>query len=390
MAAGSPDGRRVVPAGYFASAAFMDGGFFLIMTAMPFRVLDLGGGALALGLTAATGAVAYIVAAPLAGRLADRAARRPLAALGAASLVACALLAWWIRRLDLLVALQVLMGLGKALYWPPAQAAVGDLTPAADRSRVLGRYNLAWSGGKGLGFVAGGLLLARAGFEATYLAGAACVVAAAMSLPRRGARPAEDAAPDGAAIVTSDLPPGFLAMSWVANTAAYSAFGILTYHLPQYLGHRGWQADQYGWFLGAILASQTLVFLWLGLRRRQVWSRRGLWWPQAGALLAMALLPLWNDTWPLLLTAPLLGLGCGVCYQASITASLADPVVRGRRAGIHEGLIGAGGFAAPLLAGVLVRLGLPLAAPYLLGAACLAAALAAQAVIGRRRGRSVT
>jgi len=363
----------------------MDGGFFLIMVAMPFRVLDLGGGSLALGLVAAVGAVAYIVAAPLAGRWSDRTDRRLLAFLGAVSLVVCAVAAWLVREVSLLIGLQVLMGLGKALYWPPIQATVGDLASDETRGAVLGRYNLSWSGGKSLGFVLGGVLLARFGFQAAYLAGAVCVVIAALMLPRIS--PAK-VSPPGAA---PQSPPGdsapntFLHMSWIANTAAYGAFGILTYHLPQWFVHRGWDADRYGWFFGAVLGTQTLVFLLLGAGRPVRWTPLLLWLPQLLALLAVAVLPLWTGFAALLLSAPLVGLGCGACYQASITASLTEAGVRGRRAGIHEGLIGAGGFVPPLLAGLLVRLDLGLSAPYVLAAALLAIGLAAQAVV---RGRA--
>lgn len=378
-------GRSRVPLGYFTSAAAMDGGFFLIMAAMPFRVLDLGGGGLALGLVAAVGAVAYIVAAPLAGHWSDRLDRRVMALLGASSLVVCAVAAWLVTSVALLIGLQVLMGLGKALYWPPAQAAVGDLATASQRGRVLGRYNLSWSGGKAVGFVAGGLLLANYGFEAAYLAGAACVVLAAVMLPR-GAVKAPDEAVDGPRRAPAEprLPHGFLHMSWVANTAAYSAFGILTYHLPQYFVHQGWQADRYGWFFGAVLGTQTLVFLVLGLGRSVRWTRSRLWWPQLLSLVAVAAIPVWSGFVAFLATAPLVGLGCGICYQASITASLQEPSVRGRRAGIHEGLIGAGGFVPPLLAGMMVKLGLGVWSPYPLAAALLLIGLLIQISLRRR------
>lgn len=364
----------------------MDGGFFLIMAAMPFRVLDLGGDSLALGVTAAVGAVAYILAAPVAGRLSDRHDRRRLAAWGAGSLTACAIAAWLAPVLWLLIALQVLMGLGKALYWPPVQATVGDLTPLHRRGPVLGRFNLAWSVGKGLGFVLGGLLLAHAGFDAAFLAGAAAVVAAAVLLPRRRVRGGE-AAPEPSAPSDASgtrLPAAFLGQAWLANTGAYSAFGILTYHLPQWFAQRDWPADRYGWFLGAILGAQTLMFLWLGLGRRRDWSPWRLWGPQLACLAAVAVLPIWHSFGLLLLTAPVVGAGCGVSYHASLVASLHEASGRGRRAGIHEGLIGAGGFAPPLLAGLLVRGGLPLASPYVLAAALIGLALVGQVVVWRR------
>jgi MFS family permease len=361
----------------------MDGGFFLIMTAMPFKVLALGGSSVSLGLIAAVGAVAYIVAAPLSGSLADRVPSRLLASLGAFSLVGCAVAAWLVQRLDLLIALQIFMGLGKALYWPPVQATVGHLTPAPQQGPVLGRFNLAWSGGKSLGFVIGGLLLAGYGFQATYFAGAACVILAAVTLPRPRRQVAQtEHGPTASAPAT--LPAGMLLMSWTANTAAYGAFGILTYHLPRLFEERGWQADLYGWYLGAVLGSQTLLFWWLGRRHDVRWTRARLWWPQLAHAAALALLPWCGAFGWLIITAPLVGFGCGIAYQASITASLHRPATRGRHAGIHEGLIGAGGFVPPLAAGLLVDMGLGLTSPYWLAASLLVGALAAQVGLSHR------
>ncbi|MBD3221839.1 MFS transporter [bacterium] len=385
---------RSLPVGYFLSPAGMDGGFFLIMAAMPFKVLALGGGSVALGTIAAVGAASYIVAAPTIGRLSDRVPRRLLSTAGAFSLVACAVAAWLVPWLEVLIGLQVLMGLGKALYWPPVQATIGDRTPPADQGVVLGRFNLAWSTGKSLGFVVGGLLLSTAGFQATYLTGAGCVIAAALTLPRErgpqtGAPGDEPTGPATAPLPAAPAQPAaLLAMSWLANTAAYGSFGILTYHLPQFFEHRGWQADLYGWYLGAILGSQTLLFWVLGRLNRVRWTEARLWVPQLGHLAALVILPWLGGFAGLILTAPLVGLGCGVAYQASITASLQNPATRGQRAGIHEGLIGAGGFLPPLIAGVLVDRGLGLAAPYWFAAALVTVAIAGQVVLHRRARRN--
>ena len=389
-----PEALRRALRGFFLSAAAMDGGFFLIMVAMPFKVLALDGGALELGLVPAIGAVAYIVCAPLAGHWSDRVSRTLLCFGGGLVLVVCAVLAWLIRRLDLLLALQALMGLGKALYWPAVQATLADVSPGARRVPALGRFNVAWSTGKTVGFLLGGLLLAGFGFRAVYLAGAASVMVAFALLPKG---PAVRAATDAAAREpatdpdrdSGPPPPArlrrFLLMAWIANTAAYGAFGILTHHLPQWFAHHGWDAARYGWFLGAILGSQTLVFLLLAGPVRLAWSAWRLWLPQALAAVAVALIPVLPGLAGLLLVAPVIGLGCGVCYTASIFYSLEAPTARGRNAGIHEGLIGAGGFLPPLVAGLLVRVGLGLSAPYLLAAGLLAVALAAQIAVGARR-----
>jgi len=388
--ANGPRTLQLALRGFFGSAAAMDGGFFLIMAAMPFKVLDLGGGALELGLVPAVGSLAYIVAAPLSGRWSDRLSRTLLCLAGGAVLIACAVLAWLVERLDLLIALQALMGFGKALYWPSVQATLGDLSPGPSRVPVLGRFNVAWSGGKALGFIAGGLLLAGFGFRAAYLAGAACVAAAFVLLPKgRGvALAAREAAPPAAAGQRAEVgPPGaqvlrtFRAMGWIANTAAYGVFGILTHHLPQWFTHRGWDERDYGWYLGGILASQTIVFLVLGGAVRLAWSAWRLWLPQLMGAAAVALVPVLAHYPWLLATAPVIGLACGVSYSASIFYSLEAPGERGRNAGIHEGLIGVGGFLPPFAAGLLVRFGGQLGAPYALAAALLILSLAAQVVL---------
>lgn len=396
--------------GFFLSAACMDGGFFLIMVAMPFKVLALGGGAVALGLVPAIGAVAYILFAPLAGHWSDRTSRTLLCLVGGLVLVLCAALAWLVKRLDLLLALQVLMGVGKALYWPPVQATLGDLSPGQRRGPVLGRFNLSWSTGKTLGFVAGGVLVACCGYLVTYAAGAAAVVAAFLLLPRgerlarahaavaagsapagagpqRAAASGRPAAGDDAGDVDPLRLRTFRTMAWLANTAAYGAFGILTHHLPQWFTSQGWDPGRYGWYQGAILASQTVVFVLLAGRLRLAWSAWRLWAPQLAATAAVLVVPVAPGFVPLLLTAPLIGLGCGVAYHASIFYSLAAPGTRGRYAGIHEGLIGAGGFLPPLVAGLLVGAGLGLAAPYALAAALLAGAVLLQMALHAHGGR---
>lgn len=390
-----PPDRRLGRAlgGFYGSAAAMDGGFFLIMVAMPFKVLDLGGGGFTLGLAAAIGAVTYIAAAPLVGRWSDRTSRTLLCLIGGAVLIACAAAAWLVRDLTALLALQALLGVGKAFYWPVVQATLADLSGGAERLRVLGRFNVAWSSGKTVGFLAGGLMLKAWGFGAVYATGAASVALAFLLLPRgrvvAGAMAAAGSG-DGKGAVAApigEVDPAvlrrFRTMGWLANTAAYGAFGILTHHLPQWVLGRGWDPGHYGWFLGAILASQTVVLALLGGPVKLAWSAPRLWAPQALGLVAVGVIPLATGLGGLLVLAPVIGLACGVSYAASIFYSLAAATGRGRYAGIHEGLIGAGGFLPPLVAGMLVGGGLGLGAPYLLAAALLAAALIAQVVVTR-------
>ena len=141
----------------------MDGGFFLIMAAMPFRVLELGGGSVALGTIAAVGAASYIVAAPTAGRLSDRVPRRLLSTAGAFSLVICAVAAWLVPWLEVLCRPAGAHGPGQGALLAAGAGDLGDLHPGSRSGRGARRFNLAWSTGKSLGFVVGGLLLGPPG-----------------------------------------------------------------------------------------------------------------------------------------------------------------------------------------------------------------------------------
>jgi MFS family permease len=383
----SPPAR--VLRGYYASAAAMDGGFFMIMTAMPFKVLALGGGALELGLVPAIGAIAYVICAPLTGHWSDRAGRTRLCLAGGLTLIACAVLAYRATTVPALLGLQLLMGLGKALYWPVVQSTLGDITRAADRIRVLGRFNVAWSGGKTLGFLLGGLLLDRFGFRAVFLTGAASVALAFLALPRgRLAAPA-----DAATTTPVASPPSAAAVErlralrrqgWIANLAAYGVLAILTHHLPQWFSSLGWSEARYGVFLSSIFVAQTLVFLLLTGPLRFPHSPSRLWIPQLAALVVMAAMPALTVFPALLVVVPVLGLSCGMAYATSLHYSLESAQARGRFAGIHEAVIGAGGFLPPLLAGLAVKSSGWLGAPYVLAAGLLAVAIAAQVLVWHR------
>lgn len=382
-AARSPSSR--VLRGYYASAAAMDGGFFLIMTAMPFKVLALGGGAWELGLVPAIGAIAYVICAPLAGHWSDRVGRTRLCLGGGLTLIAGAVLAYRAATVEALLGMQLLMGLGKAMYWPVVQSMLGDLTAPADRVKVLGRFNVAWSGGKTLGFLLGGLLLARFGFKTVFVTGAAWVALAVLALPRGRQTPVDVVAAGAGGPVPAAAEAARLRalrhQAWLANLAAYGVIGILTHHLPQWFASLGWGEARYGVFLSSIFVAQTLVFLLLTGPLRFPHAPSRLWLPQLAALAVVAAVPAVTAFPVLLALVPVLGLSCGLAYAASLQFSLESAAARGRFAGIHEAVIGAGGFLPPVLAGLAVRASGWLGAPYVLAAGLLAGAIVAQILV---------
>jgi len=372
----------------YASALCMDAGFFLVLAALPFKVIALGGGPLALGAVPAISSVTYILLTLIAGRQSDRVGRFGMSLWGCGCFAAFCGLAHASRQLGALALAMPLLGTGAALYWPAAQAAVGDLAGPAGLARAIGRFNVAWGLGKGAGFLLGGMLLAGPGFGAAFGAGAALVAASFLMLPRGRALPPAVRTAHRAASVDSAVPAAtgavFRRMAWLANFGAFGAAGVLNHQLPKWFAAAGWGEARFGGLLGAVFLTQAGAFLLLAGRVRFAWSVKRLLVPQIAAALAMAAVPLAPGWGALLAIAPLLGGAFGVCYAASIYYSLHTPAGRGRNAGIHESLIGAANFAVPLAAGAASRATGQLALPYPLAAAVMGVVVAAQATLSRR------
>jgi MFS family permease len=85
-----------------------------------------------------------------------------------------------------------------------------------------------------------------------------------------------------------------------------------------------------------------------------------------------------------LLAAIPIGAGLGLAYHASITYSLTAHATRGRRAGIHESLLGIGNFSFPLIGGLLASATGDLRLPYWFCAAMVLVGLIVQEGIWRR------
>jgi DHA1 family tetracycline resistance protein-like MFS transporter len=175
-------------------------GLTLLLPALPFHVLELGGGGTGLGLVLASFSLAQMVAAPLWGRWSDHVGRRPLLLLSLAgscvSLGAMALA----PSVGWLVAARLLAGAcGGSIA--VAHALAADLTSADRRVEAMGRLGMA----VGAAFTVGpllGALLAGAGFAVVGAAGAGLAglafALARASIPAGdGARARHDGAPVG-------------------------------------------------------------------------------------------------------------------------------------------------------------------------------------------------
>ncbi|MBD3237616.1 MAG: MFS transporter [Candidatus Eisenbacteria bacterium] len=349
-----------------ATAFCTDFSVYLIWVAIPYKAIALGAGALYLGILPAIFSSTYIATTLISGRLSDRYSRIRLSRFGAWLFFAGCLIAMQAGTLLTLAILLPIIAVGIGFFWAPVQAALADEADLGALDRNVGFFNICWSVGKALGFLLGGSLYAFFGDRPSFLVAAGMMACVALILP--AARPAPRFAPAEPDEVASssakrrgELPPSlvsvvtlrrFLYVAWIANSIGFGIGSTLNAHYPKFLLDVGLRSGSFGLILSAVFGVQTVSFL--VLRRVGGWKfRRGpVLLVQAALAVSVGVLP-WLRSLPLILLATIpIGVALGFAYHASITYSLMDHGSRGRRAGIHESLVGTGSFLLPLLGGM--------------------------------------
>ena len=366
-----------------AAAFLADLSTYLIMTGVPYLVLSFGAGALALGLVPVARGVPYSVSTVWAGQLTEHGDRLRVARVTLVIATVAAVTFVFIRNIAALFALLAVLGFTFAFYWPAVQAALADLG-ARGVTRSLGWFNMAWSSGKATGFLLGGALLSAFGFPALFLAATLGLVGVfaliAFPVPAAPEHPPRD--------VTIQRPltdgsKAFRRAGWIANAIAYGIASVLNLHYPHLLREMGHGEVLLGTYLGLVFGSQTLSFFLLA--RLPGWRHRvtPLLILQAPMILALGALPFLGQPAAILATAPLMGLGMGIAYFASLFYSVEAPIERGRNAGTHEAILTLGSLVLPPLAGLAVETTNQLESAYLFSAAVGGLGLVAQGLLLR-------
>jgi MFS family permease len=379
----------------FAASFLADMALYLTMTGAPYRALALGAGPVILGFIPVARALPYSLSTVWAGGRSHRTGRLrivPVTLTVAAAAAAGLAVAPGFAAIYILLAV---IGLMLAFFWPAVQATLAD---AAERETVtgnLGWFNIGWSTGKAAGFAAGGFLLAGLGFRALFLAAAAAFLGVAVlvvNLSRHRAAPGPAAPASGPApapvpAVSPDRVHRFRLAAWTGNAVAFGAGAVLNHHYPNWLSVHGRSEALFGSYLGLVFAAQTVTFALL--TRFPGWRFRAapLFASQVPLILVLLVLPRLEAPAAILATAPLVGLGLGTAYFASLFYSVQDPSLRGRHAGVHESLLGVGSMILPVAGGWAASATGSLTAPYLTAAALALAGLIAQGwlLFGPRR-----
>jgi len=389
-AAGRDSGAISLPARMLILASFlMDACMAMISLAIQnFGIYVLHAPNIVLGLFPTFGSAGYTSGCLVSGRVADRWGRKRSAV---AAAVAVALI-WMLlpaARSSLAVLCMVpFSGLAMAFFWPSLQAWLGETcrSEASVLGRVLGLFNVMWCTGLMVGPVAAGYLW-EAGYRWAFMIPAVLVLGLALlilRIPAGGAehRSEKDAPATGCVDPRTHF---FLVLARIGNFVAFLSCGVILALFPKLGAVLGYSPVLVGWILAAYRLGQTAVFAYTWLDHR--WQYR-LWPLVVSEVVGAAALVLASTASRPAAFATVFavaGMCGGVTYVSSLFYSLHNRTGRrGRAAGIHEAILGAGILTGPLLGGVLAEW-LSLRSSFAAAGAVLALAATVQIVMTMRR-----
>ncbi len=302
-------------------------------------------------LTCALHGLLYVPAAWWGGRFAERRGLTTSLKVGFVGMAVAMLPGALLPSLTGVFLTLVVWTIAMCFTWPAleAHATQGEDDPGTQR--MVGIYNLTWSGCAGVMYFTGGGVFERLGTRSLFWIPAA-IYAAQFALthwlerlphsPAPPPAPAEPHHPEAAAFQQPLSPTTFLKMAWLANPFAYIAINSLLAVIPFRSKELGLTIAQSGWFWSVWLLARVgtfaLLWQWGG------WHYRFRWMLAAFlALIASYAVLLLNKSLPVLVAAQVIfGLATGLLYYASLFYSMDVGETHGEHGGIHEAAIGLG------------------------------------------------
>jgi len=217
----------------------------------------------------------YMVAAPLAGPLADRYSRKRIIVVGAGFWSGLTLLTALTHNYWQLLVRHTLVGIGEATFVIIAPTFVADLFPEDERGRIFGIFYLAIPVGTAAGYLLGGKLGAEHGWRFPFYVAALPGFLLALAVhfipePRRGQFDSLAETPERATILGLARNPAFWTVTLGMAASTFSLGGIQVW-MPTFLSvARGYSLKAADELFGAIVVIDGIVASlaggWLGDR----------------------------------------------------------------------------------------------------------------------------
>jgi MFS family permease len=307
--------------------------------------------------TSALHGLIYMLSCWFAGRYSQRAGYAKSLAFGLAIMAVSLLITMVHPSIPLILGGLTAWTIGVSLTWPSLEALATDGEPPDRLPRMVGIYNLVWSGGSAGAYFVGGALKDWLGDAsifwlpaATHLLQLCAVWFLGRSRHGTAVAPRESPTPTAhaGALQAGSLtlaPRSFMIMAWVANPFAYVAINAALPVIPDLARRLQLATREAGFFCSiwffARTATFALLWQWTG------WHYRFRWMVTAFVTmtLSFAVMLLGGHLWLIAMAQVGFGFGVGVIYYASLFYSMDAGETKGEHGGIHEAAIGSGVFA---------------------------------------------
>jgi len=350
---------------------------------LPLFAIQLGAGNIALGALGTMASLVYIGLVPVSGWLADRVPKNLQAGAGAILYGVALCLLPLFTRLFWIYPLVAVAFLALALVWPGLESALCKFVSGKALAKSSGWYNVSWSSGATIGYLVAGLIYGRKPAGVFWVAGGLSILFGIFFALLFRAPSQEPAAQNEA----EKGPVYLLYLSWLANGMVYFALNVLRNIFPKLAESLGFSSQSLGALLLCLSLAQCLLFIILN--RTAVWHFK--FWPLPAALLVafagLVIVVFTEKLWGFALGFLLIGAAGGVTYSASLYYAVSlESSIAGSRSGWHEFYLGLGGFAGPLIGGLLAHLLGP-KSPYAVSAGLVVLVLAIQLIYHRWKSR---
>lgn len=339
----------------YVSAFLMDGSFAVVGICVPLLAIGIGATYDDLGIIGACGAFAYSIACLVSGNLSDRLGYRRVMTI-ASFFVGVAFISYGgVGQIWHFIFLSVCTALAIAHYWPPLQAWLGQNKPRSDLLHSLGRFNIAWALGVCVGPIIGGQMFEAdpyrgfiVGSSVVFLIFLGLLIAPVLETQAETKNKEVD-------LSVRAQSTHFLPLALLANFATFFSIGVVRSLFPKLATDLGIAPGLLGYLLALIALAQLATFY---LMARADWWQFKVWpilCAQIFAALGLGLLSV--GTHPVIFACGFLLIGglIGVTFTASIFYSLYAGGPGGRRAGVHEAIVGSGFLLGPLAGGFVAE-----------------------------------
>jgi MFS family permease len=318
---------------------------------------QLGAGYLDLGLIGTVRSLPYTFLPIIAGYLGDRFGRRRLYLLSICAVGVATLLLAATDTIPGILAVQILLGIGLALFWPISEALVSEISSLHERAAAIGMYAVAWGSGFLIGPLVGGIVAQEAGFQISFLVAGILILATSgvSAAAIRGEEKQQGRMQQASARPSWELLYAVLPMLLVQIPYAIVLAFIVSI-FPGYAAAAGLAPSEVGLLLSGFGFARTLAFSLAG-RMQKVGESKSIGVGSLGLGLVLLLIQTNNGFIALFADSCLMGAFIGLIYPPTVAyVSKRSPFKNlGFVIGAYETIFGIGFAVGPILSGFIAQ-----------------------------------